>query len=487
MTVKLTDAKLTAHVLDELEPAERQAVEKALETDDDARRTVEELRAASKLVADARPEEPALALTEPQREAILARAKEVNKRATAPPIPKRVWIPSRLAWAALAILVVVGLAVILMPSLSVYREPLSVHDRTPESAAKALILSSGVTTVDVIRSREVEEGTGLLEESRRFGGGGAGTEFTGTGIELTGRMAGKESLKSLGYIGEKYERDESYGVYLDDEEYSATGVELAGIPILGARLNRQLGQSAAVGQAEPGPPVPSQEAGSPDRYLIKEATLVIETPDVRVAADRLVSAVVASGGYVSNLEESVDSLGKRRITMQVRVPTDQLDTTVVNLETFGKVLNKRVTSHDVTEEYVDTEARNRNLKRTEERLLEHLNRTASLEDIVDIEKELNRVREQIERSEGRLRYLSHRVTFSTIHVTFRETPSAEPVMPPDTFSTGRVASHAARSLVGFGQGLWAFTIWLGVWSVVWAPAIVLLWLVYRYVRPKPAA
>jgi len=75
---------------------------------------------------------------------------------------------------------------------------------------------------------------------------------------------------------------------------------------------------------------------------------------------------------------------------------------------------------DVTEEYIDLEARLRNLRRQEERLLEILDRAESVKDVLEVERELGRVRGEIERLEGRLRYLSNRVEFATITVELLE-------------------------------------------------------------------
>jgi len=105
-----------------------------------------------------------------------------------------------------------------------------------------------------------------------------------------------------------------------------------------------------------------------------------------------------------------------------------------------------------------------------------------LEDIIAVERELTRVREEIERLEGRMRYLGHRVAFSTAAITLQEKPRTQPLLPPESFSTGRVASEATRALVSFGQGLWARVIWAGVWAGVWAPLAVLAWAVRQWIR-----
>lgn len=217
----------------------------------------------------------------------------------------------------------------------------------------------------------------------------------------------------------------------------------------------------------------------PDRYLIRDATLSMEVRDVRQASRQLVSAVEAASGYLSDAHESVDGLGRRSMSIKARVPFTRFDRSLRQIEALGKVLDRQITAEDVTEEFVDSQAKLRNLKRTELRLLEHLNRTARLADIVLVEKELNRVRGEIERLEGRLRFLEHRIAFSTITITLNEAPRPESVTPVETFSSGQVASDATRALVGFARVVWSAVIWIGIWAAVWAPLGLLFWLAYR--------
>ncbi len=226
---------------------------------------------------------------------------------------------------------------------------------------------------------------------------------------------------------------------------------------------------------------------APDRYLIKNATVIIETDDARAATDQLTAALAQVNGYVSGLNETVNAFGKRTVVMQIRIPSDQFDHSMLQVESLGKVLNKQVTTEDVTEQFVDTDARVRNLKRTEERLLEHLDRAGVLEDVLRVEQELTRTREQIERLEGQLRFLGNRVSYSTINITLQEAARTEPIVPAETYSTGKVFSEAVRSLVGFAQRIWTRVIWIVVWSPVWiVPALILL-VMYRRWRKRQAA
>jgi hypothetical protein len=222
----------------------------------------------------------------------------------------------------------------------------------------------------------------------------------------------------------------------------------------------------------------------PDRYLIKNAIVTVEAEDVRKSTDKLLLYVRMAQGYVSNLQETVDGLGARAVTMQVRVPATGFDASMQQLASLGKVLDKQVTAEDVTEEFVDTASTLRNLKRTEDRLLEHLSRTGKLSDTLLIEKELTRVREEIEQREGRLRFLSHRIDYCTIAVTLKEKAKAQGVVPPESFSTGKEATDATRSLVGFLRDVWSVVIWVGIWSVVWLPMLVIGLVFIRAIRLK---
>jgi hypothetical protein len=216
-----------------------------------------------------------------------------------------------------------------------------------------------------------------------------------------------------------------------------------------------------------------------DRYLIKNATVTIEARDARKASTALVAAVRAARGYLADTHESVDELGRRSIVIEARVPFGRFDRSLQEIEALGKVLEKQVTAEDVTEEFVDSQATLRNLQQTESRLLAHLSRTGRLADTLLVEKELTRVRGEIERLEGRLRFLSHRVLFSTLTVTISEAPRPEPIVPAQSYSSGQQLSEAVRALVAFGQLLWTGAIWLGIWSAVWAPLAFAGWLVYR--------
>ena len=150
-----------------------------------------------------------------------------------------------------------------------------------------------------------------------------------------------------------------------------------------------------------------------------DASKIIRTADVTLAVyhvDRALSSVDAIarelGGYLSLRTD-------QQVT--IRVPRERFDDAMLRVEKLGDVLHRSVTAEDVTDEYVDLDMRLRNALVVRARL-EKLLETAAVRDAVEIEKELARVTEEIERIEGKLKLLSDRIAYSSITVSFE--PSA---------------------------------------------------------------
>jgi len=246
-----------------------------------------------------------------------------------------------------------------------------------------------------------------------------------------------------------------------------------GTPGMGGGVGRNASAGASASAAAPEESakltLASMSDSQVDRYLIKNAVVLIEAKDVVQAADLAKGFTRSVNGYVSSSHEAVDSLGLKNETLEVRVPANQFDAAMQSVSGLGRVLDSQITSEDVTEQYVDTDAQLRNLKKTEERLLEHLSRTGKLSDTLLIETELTRVRESLNELEGKLRFMSHRITYSTINLTFKEPAHVEPITPAESFSLGQVATQAMRSVSGFLQQVMSVGVWVLIWSVIWAP------------------
>ena len=152
---------------------------------------------------------------------------------------------------------------------------------------------------------------------------------------------------------------------------------------------------------------------------VGQAFIEVEKVDPAILRIRQLAAQV--GGYIANSSVSGGRDQIRQATLEVKIPASKYDQAVGDLSTIGKVETVNSTAEDVGEEFVDVTARVNNARRLEERLITLLStRTGKLDEVLRVERELARVREEIERYEGRLRFLGARVATSTLTITVHE-------------------------------------------------------------------
>lgn len=196
-------------------------------------------------------------------------------------------------------------------------------------------------------------------------------------------------------------------------------------------------------------PAPAMKVGavatlaSFTRQSIQSATsMIVRNGSARIEVDSLESALAGArvlaerlGGFVAGVNVSAGNAEFRQATLELRIPAAAFDSALVQLQPLGEVESIQVTAEDVGEDYVDTESRLRNSRRLEERLIDLLaKRTGKLEEVLSVERELARVREEIERTEGHLRYLRARVSLSTLTLNVHESeplltqPGANPLV-----------------------------------------------------------
>jgi Domain of unknown function (DUF4349) len=155
--------------------------------------------------------------------------------------------------------------------------------------------------------------------------------------------------------------------------------------------------------------------------VIRTGQAFIEVDKVDPAILKIRQLAAQVGGYIANSSISGGRDQIRQATLELKIPAPRYDQAVGSLSTIGKVETVNSTAQDVGEEFVDVTARVSNARRLEERLIILLSsRTGKLDEVLRVERELARVREEIERYEGRLRFLSTRVATSTLTITVHE-------------------------------------------------------------------
>jgi len=191
-------------------------------------------------------------------------------------------------------------------------------------------------------------------------------------------------------------------------------------------------ESAILGKSLPSPP-PVDETEIKEnnialqRKIIKEGTIRFETVNTAQTREAILKSVKENNGYLAN--DNANSYGgSTDYQITIRVPADKFDLLLEQISnTAKKIDSKDIKALDVTEEFIDVEARIKTKKELEDRYKEILKQAHKIEDILKIENEIGNLRTEIESFEGRLRYLKDKVSYSTLTVIFyerTETPSS---------------------------------------------------------------
>jgi hypothetical protein len=251
-------------------------------------------------------------------------------------------------------------------------------------------------------------------------------------------------------------------------------------------------QDAAGGEQDATPNKSAMKAaGAPaDRKIIYTATMVVVVKDLEEVIPRVESLVAAhKDAFIARSEISGDAGSRRTATFTLRVPIDALQASRDILLSLGSVERNALDSQDVTEEYVDVQARLKNFKEQEDKLSELLKekrKEEKLEDIIKVSDRIAEVRRDVERVQGRLNYLSTMTTLATINLTLREIKDYKPPQAPTFWN--RVTSRFETSweaLVEFCQNAALAAVGLVPWLPILIPAgFVVAWGLRRYRRRR---
>jgi hypothetical protein len=237
-----------------------------------------------------------------------------------------------------------------------------------------------------------------------------------------------------------------------------------------------------------------------DRKVIRNADLQLEADDTRAALDRIVTLVEAAGGFVADavVHPVEDPEDQPTASMTLRIPSAEL-TRVMNeiKESVQKVVSESQSADDVTEEFIDLEARLTNLEALEVELRALLTEVRQQPDadpdkLLRVFNEVAAVRGQIEQIQGQLDYLANVVDLATLSIGLAPTPAVVPIVE-DTWQPVTVARDALRSLVAGLQGVADWAISFALYTLpmllilLGIPAVVGLWVYRQWRKRKPPA
>jgi Domain of unknown function (DUF4349) len=270
---------------------------------------------------------------------------------------------------------------------------------------------------------------------------------------------------------------------------AATARESAAAPSVGTSADARGVdvQSQALSQAQ-------AQSQTFDRMVIRTAQISLEVTDMEQALSQVRQIAQQGGGIVSASNTRVERIDDQERTiadLTIQVRGDGAEAALSALRGLGKVTTETSASQDVTEEYVDLDSNLRNLQASEAAVIRLMDRAQRIEDVVALQRELSNIRGQIERIQGRKRYLERRTDMATITLSLRLPPveSARP-LGGSAWNPFALAARGWQASLTVLRGIAEVLILVVSFSWWLAPLGVLAWYVWqqrRRTRPTPAA
>ncbi len=192
-------------------------------------------------------------------------------------------------------------------------------------------------------------------------------------------------------------------------------------------------QSAPAKSADASTAVPIVPPSAQGSKVIRNGQVALEVKSGRF--DSTYSSLIAlageEGGVVSASSASTDSDRIKSGTVTLSVPSDRFQDTIDRLRQMGTAQQINVGSQDVSQQYVDLQARLVNAQAERDAMLTLLQRAQSIQDILSVQSQLGQYTQQVEQLKGQIDYLDHATSFSTVQVTIREVGVAAPKPPQD--------------------------------------------------------
>jgi hypothetical protein len=196
-----------------------------------------------------------------------------------------------------------------------------------------------------------------------------------------------------------------------------------------AQAERTIVTGSNIPVAEEAGPKPAETPPSAlaNRKLIRNATVELEIVSFDDALQKITAIANDERGYVATTSSQKQANGKLRGEVVVKVLPENLDRFLQKIRKLGELKNQTLGTEDVTKAYFDTDARLKNARVMEQRLIDMLKtKTGKVSDLLQVEKELARVREEIEKMQGELKYWDSQVQFATVTISLAEKDMEEP-------------------------------------------------------------
>jgi len=206
-----------------------------------------------------------------------------------------------------------------------------------------------------------------------------------------------------------------------------------------------------------------------DRKISKNAQLEIKVKSLDDSINFITNKTNSYKGYIVSSSSYAPNTDYETKTANIslRVPSDSLDQFLKEIKTYAKeTIHESIFTQDITEEYIDVKAKITSMESSEQRLTKLLDKTESVKEIVEVEKELSRLRADIDSLKGRFKFIENSVVTSLVRIYMEEIPNPVSISDP-SWNTRDIALDAIKALSSFGQFIISVIVFIFVFTPVW--------------------
>lgn len=226
-----------------------------------------------------------------------------------------------------------------------------------------------------------------------------------------------------------------------------------------------------------------------DRLVIRESTMSLLVKKVSEIQKAITQKAQQLGGYMVNSNVSYPEQAQAATgSVTVRIPQTKLEEALDFFRSLAvKVVSENLNGEDVTDQYVDIEARLAILVKTKTKFEEILTNAQKVEDILQVQREIVNLQQQIDSLKGQQNFLEKSSAMSKITVYLSTDELALPYAPTKAWRPSVIFKQAVRSMIGAWRRIGTLIIWLAVYSVIWIPVLLLYFLVRKILWRKPSS
>ena len=211
-----------------------------------------------------------------------------------------------------------------------------------------------------------------------------------------------------------------------------------------------------------------------DRLVVEESSISLVVSEVQETANKIIDKAKAVNGFMVNSSLTHPEEAPFA-TVVIRVPAEKFRETLGYFRTLAvKVSSENIRGTDVTDQYVDIEARLATLTKTKAKFESIMDQAIEVQDVLQVQRELINLQAQIDNLRGRQKYLEQTAKLAKVTVYLSSDEFALPYTPAAPFRPAVIFKLAVRSLIITLRGLATRLIWIAVYSVIWLPVVLII-------------